>query len=391
MDLSTARAKLDAGMYSSRQDFVKDVELIVSNCLLFNMDGSDVHRAGQAFEAAFQKGKCQASARTSATELMTEWAKLESTLSRSKAGPTGAAVVVKSEASERPPPPGASQSVKLKVKPLKQANDGAPREIVPPMAPPPVPPSRKNSFVTSEPTKKRKPVTSELDDLLGAEVDAMAPGHAHSQGSFDALLEPKAKKQKLPRPEVQDRPVERSTPKSDRPTDKPKPMTISFTKPTPAPTFTKPTPAPTQKRSVEPEIRHKSPEKKRRMLSPKPRATPPPAPTFTASPAPAAAPAPASQPVYNEVPLVPYTLPVPPSDLPPTKSNSFPFKVKRARALVTTLQKDPSAGIVSRITFVEITADLLVPTTCQTYRGWLPDIPGGDQTPYGPRHDRQED
>ena len=57
MDLSTIQAKLDADHYSSRQNFVDDVRLIITNCTLYNPPGSEVHQAGQAFEEVFQKGR----------------------------------------------------------------------------------------------------------------------------------------------------------------------------------------------------------------------------------------------------------------------------------------------------------------------------------------------
>lgn len=57
MDLSSARAKLTAGGYSSKQDFVNDIHLITENCRLYNVDGSDVYRTCEAFEAYFHKSK----------------------------------------------------------------------------------------------------------------------------------------------------------------------------------------------------------------------------------------------------------------------------------------------------------------------------------------------
>jgi type II secretory pathway component PulK len=53
MDLSTAQAKLDNGMYANRQDFVKDVRLITSNCFTYNPVASPVRRLGEAFESYF--------------------------------------------------------------------------------------------------------------------------------------------------------------------------------------------------------------------------------------------------------------------------------------------------------------------------------------------------
>jgi bromodomain-containing factor 1 len=42
MDLGTIAQRLDAKKYSSVSKFVQDVELVFSNCMLFNADGSPV-------------------------------------------------------------------------------------------------------------------------------------------------------------------------------------------------------------------------------------------------------------------------------------------------------------------------------------------------------------
>ncbi len=55
MDLSTAQAKLDNGLYTNRQDLVSDVRLIISNCYTYNRVGSPVRRTGEVFEAEFDK------------------------------------------------------------------------------------------------------------------------------------------------------------------------------------------------------------------------------------------------------------------------------------------------------------------------------------------------
>jgi hypothetical protein len=57
MDLSTASAKLESGMYGSRQEFVNDINLIVKNCHLYNNPNDIVYRSGDAFLAHFQNGK----------------------------------------------------------------------------------------------------------------------------------------------------------------------------------------------------------------------------------------------------------------------------------------------------------------------------------------------
>lgn len=58
MDLSTIRAKLDNGMYISRQDFVSDIRLIITNCYTYNSTpASPVRKAGEAFEKLFNTCK----------------------------------------------------------------------------------------------------------------------------------------------------------------------------------------------------------------------------------------------------------------------------------------------------------------------------------------------
>jgi hypothetical protein len=55
MDLSTAQAKLSSGQYTTRQDFVKDIRLIVSNCILYNGSQSTLGHAAKQFESMFNK------------------------------------------------------------------------------------------------------------------------------------------------------------------------------------------------------------------------------------------------------------------------------------------------------------------------------------------------
>lgn len=55
MDLSTTQAKLSNGLYATRQEFVKDIRLIVSNCILYNGSQSPLAHAAKQFEAYFHK------------------------------------------------------------------------------------------------------------------------------------------------------------------------------------------------------------------------------------------------------------------------------------------------------------------------------------------------
>lgn len=57
MDLATARAKLNSGQYSTRQDFVQDMERIVKNCIMYNGEQSFIGAAAKRFQAAFQRRK----------------------------------------------------------------------------------------------------------------------------------------------------------------------------------------------------------------------------------------------------------------------------------------------------------------------------------------------
>lgn len=239
-----------------------------------------------------------------------------------------------------PAAPTAPAPFKLKVKLPKPVNDGIPIQIVPPMAPPPVPPSRKSSFVApAEPTKKRKSLNSELDDMLGAEVDAIA--NPSPRVGIPEVSEPKAKKQKTPRP------------------DPPAPVVP----PRPTITFSKPV-SQEKKRQPSPEKnRHASPEKKRAKEYVAP--VPPPV---------EYAPEPITAPV--SLPVLHYAQPVPPPDLPATKGNTMAFKAKRARTLITTLQKDASAGIVSVsrcLCDVSLTCDVVL-DACRSYCSRVSDI-----------------
>lgn len=57
MDLYTVGTKLDRGVYTSRQEFVADVRLIIANCLLYNRSDSPIHAAALAFESYFNERK----------------------------------------------------------------------------------------------------------------------------------------------------------------------------------------------------------------------------------------------------------------------------------------------------------------------------------------------
>ncbi|KAJ1828056.1 hypothetical protein LPJ56_001320, partial [Coemansia sp. RSA 2599] len=54
MDLGTIRKKLDRSQYQSPKQFVDDVNLVFSNCFLFNPPGTYVHSQGQALQHVFE-------------------------------------------------------------------------------------------------------------------------------------------------------------------------------------------------------------------------------------------------------------------------------------------------------------------------------------------------
>jgi hypothetical protein len=147
---------------------------------------------------------------------MTVWAKIEATLSST--GMQVKPVVQPSPISMPPPPP----PVKLKVKPMRSVTIEEPL----PMAPPPVPVRKISIAIPSHAprpplppapgpsdTRKRKDSArpSDLDDMLGAEVDAMEKAHQPTSAIAELLEQPKSKKVKLPRqisPEKPRLPVE---------------------------------------------------------------------------------------------------------------------------------------------------------------------------------------
>jgi bromodomain-containing factor 1 len=55
MDLSTVKKKLDAGSYSTADDFEADIRLVFQNCYLYNGAESDVSRLGRDLEAVFDR------------------------------------------------------------------------------------------------------------------------------------------------------------------------------------------------------------------------------------------------------------------------------------------------------------------------------------------------
>src|ERR1700761_915505 len=55
MDLSTMRAKLDSGAYTSAEKFRDDIKLIINNCFLYNPPDTLVHQAGQDLKKLFEE------------------------------------------------------------------------------------------------------------------------------------------------------------------------------------------------------------------------------------------------------------------------------------------------------------------------------------------------
>jgi hypothetical protein len=62
MDLGSIQRKMDAGGYSSAQDFAKDMRLIWKNCRTYNQDGSEYYilasNLSDLFEKKWQKVDC---------------------------------------------------------------------------------------------------------------------------------------------------------------------------------------------------------------------------------------------------------------------------------------------------------------------------------------------
>lgn len=253
--------------------------------------------------------------------LISVWAKTENTLSAQRSSHA----TTPSKAMPPPPlpqaEPTASTSVKVKVKPPKSVTiDPAPAPVMPP---PPLPIAKKASIARPPATEEKKEKQakkrkepgetskSNLDDLLGAEVDAMGSEAATNDPLTDLLEEPKqpTKKSKLP--------VSSKIPKSTT----------------------------SKESSAAPSSSNEKPSVKKAKIKLQSGSSSSPVPR---------PPVPAEQPSVSQTlvpsPIAPSTVisaqPQPPSDLPPTKSNSMSFKAKRAKALLTTLQKEPSAILV---------------------------------------------
>lgn len=333
MDLSTIRAKFETGAYTSRQDFEQDIRLMISNCYLYNPHGSAVRKAGEVFEKYFNA----------------TWAKTENTLRSSLAAPA------KSTEPSRVPspvPPPVVAPPRIKLKPTKSVT-------IDDMPPPPVP--TKKAVVKEQRTpkadrpekpKKKKPI-SELDDLLGEEIDAI---ESNTKDDFDDLLGPRSpppvKKIKLTKPPAPTFPQVATARVEERPASKTKEQGLkvkipsSPTKPAAVKVVEKPSLA--RKKSDKP-VKSRSPEKvQAEKLPSRPasggvpsRSVSPvkPVPSFQPPP-PADAPGPG---MFGYVPQWPQ----PPADLPDTRTNSMPFRQKRAKALIQILIKDPQAIYVS--------------------------------------------
>lgn len=169
MDMSLTQYKLDNGLYTSRQQFYDDIQLIVDNCIQYNGAKSPVGALAKEYEKLFNSLR----------------KKSEETLSRADQ-----AEALQKGVAVRPtiiiPPSAPKQTVKI---------------VVPPMAPPPVPPPRKPNTISipkvaapSAPSRKRKEETN-VDDVIGVEVDAI--GRALSPDSFEKILAPLPKKLKI--------------------------------------------------------------------------------------------------------------------------------------------------------------------------------------------------
>lgn len=214
MDLMSASAKFEGGQYATREEFEADIRLIISNCYLYNPVNSPVRKAGEAFEAMFNRS----TSTWSEQQLTSVWAKTENTLKSSNApsepGPAASPAKSKqapAETSLMPPPPlpgGSGGAMKIKLKQPKTVTiDPGPV----PMLPPPLPkkastagpssPAKEKEKLPKEkdkekpPKKKKAPPASVVDDLLGAELDLLegtappAPPPRVRKGSRDEELE----------------------------------------------------------------------------------------------------------------------------------------------------------------------------------------------------------
>ncbi len=55
MDLGTVRSKLEHGVYTSSKQFRKDVNLVWTNCMTYNADGSDAHLIASNLMKVFEE------------------------------------------------------------------------------------------------------------------------------------------------------------------------------------------------------------------------------------------------------------------------------------------------------------------------------------------------
>ncbi|WVR08077.1 hypothetical protein IAU60_005123 [Kwoniella sp. DSM 27419] len=358
MDLSTIRAKLDNGMYATRHEFANDVKLIISNCMNYNIEPtSPVRKTGEAFERFF-------------TAL---WSKTENTLSSNVAaqqrvhGPPSPSTPMTAPSRPAPPletpapapaPALTKNAVKFKVKPTKTVTiDTSSTEHVPPMAPPPLPLSATKKAApppavtngSSKPVKSKSPEKppvpafapsvdkaskkrkepsksrSDLDDLLGEEIDAIE-SRRPSADPLRELLDthkPPSKKIKLPVP-MPPRKQSFEKPVADRASSSTPVPSAADTKVNVKKIKTKPLGSDGSARPSE-----------RSLASPAPSNT-----SSTKSHAPPTMTAGAPVPVY-----VPPSRPQPPADLPPTVQNTASMKIKRARAMLQLLRQEP-AGVI---------------------------------------------
>lgn len=50
MDLGTVKSNLENGFYKSSRSCLDDIQLIWDNCMLYNMEGSDIHKIAKTLE-----------------------------------------------------------------------------------------------------------------------------------------------------------------------------------------------------------------------------------------------------------------------------------------------------------------------------------------------------
>nr|XP_019009377.1 transcription initiation factor TFIID subunit 2 [Kwoniella pini CBS 10737]OCF48158.1 transcription initiation factor TFIID subunit 2 [Kwoniella pini CBS 10737] len=381
MDLQTISAKLDNGMYANRQEFVVDVKLIISNCFTYNANtASPVRKAGEVFEKFFNS----------------LWAKTEHTLNSNAIAAHQAAQIprpvpaVPAQTVTAPPlpeptlPAPKSTAVKFKVKAPKSVTiDTTVNEHIPPMAPPPLPSSKRTTpastkspdrppvptFPTAEPiktSKKRKEPSksrNELDDILGAEIDEIEKRRPSLNDGLDNLLPTKSESPKPPA--AKKIKIPNSTPSSsyqprNKSPEKP-PITLTETKPkikisasTSTQTPTPPLPAnSTFPSAVEtkPNIKKAKlkgvsvtvpPEGKKGSSMERSTASPAPSKSGSTSSAQKTALVQVQPPIGDSIAYVP-TKQSPPADLPLTVQNTASMKFKRAKALIALLSKEPYA------------------------------------------------